>query len=90
MLRKVCLTENADPKEMKTVQTKQIETDPAPARSKQTPGDDGFQSLSARFTGITLSPEDLSNLHQAQLIGEFFQGGHPTGNSTADKGRTNH
>ena len=59
---------------MHTPQTEQEITDQTPAQGRQTPGDDGFQSLSARFRGKTFSPEDLTNRHEAQLIEEFFQG----------------
>lgn len=58
---------------MNTPQTEQESTDQTPAPRKQTPGDDGFQSLSAHVTGKTFSPEDLTNRHEAQLIEEFFQ-----------------
>lgn len=59
---------------MDTTQTGQKETHQTTTRRKQAPGDDGFQSLSTRFTGANLSPEDLTNRHEAQLIEEFFSG----------------
>jgi hypothetical protein len=59
---------------METSKTEQKETHQTATRTKQAPGDDGFQSLSMRFRGATLSPEDLTNRHEAQLIGEFFSG----------------
>jgi hypothetical protein len=42
-------------------------------------GDDGFQSMTARFTGPSLTPGDLGNLHELVLLQEFLEGprGHP-------------
>ena len=72
---------------MEVNRTEQKETDQTATRTKQVPGDDGFQSLSTRFSGALLSPEDLTNRHEAQLIGEFFQGRNTARNWTGDKGQ---
>jgi hypothetical protein len=74
-------------KEMDTIETEQKRTDQTTAQRKRAPGDDGFQNLSMRFKGETLSPDDLTNRHEAQLIGEFLHSSHV---STANSRNTEH
>lgn len=75
---------------MDIVQTDQKGTDQAPNQRKLSPGDDGFQNLSLGFSGRTLSAEDLTNRHEALLLGEFIEGSrqdHPTPATTNQTGK---
>ena len=58
---------------MNTPQIDQKKTGDDLPKAKLSPGDDGFQSFSARARGLTLSPDDLTALHQRQLLEEFFE-----------------
>lgn len=73
MLRDVGSKVITESQEMDTIQTEQNGADQTTAKQELVPGDDGFESLSMRFEGATLSPQNLTNRHEARLIGEFLR-----------------
>jgi hypothetical protein len=68
--------------------SKQVQRESAPPRAGKacSVGDDGFQSMTARFTGPILTPGDLGNLHELVLLREFLEG--PRGLPNVNKNGT--